>query len=105
VTFVVFYRNLPPIVVTIYANRKLYLQNKMKQQQTLGSGMQISPQCPLLKDAHVVENANEMISKLFNHDRADGLLLQRVSRGSPADRAGWRGGVVPASPYISTAAA
>jgi serine protease Do len=38
----------------------------------------------------------EGISKLFNRDLKGGLLVERVAKGSPADRAGLRGGDVPA---------
>jgi serine protease Do len=38
----------------------------------------------------------EGISKLFNRDLKGGLLIERVAKGSPADKAGLRGGDVPA---------
>lgn len=38
----------------------------------------------------------EGISKLLNHDLKGGLLIERVAKGSPADKAGLQGGKVPA---------
>jgi serine protease Do len=37
----------------------------------------------------------EGISKLMNRDLKGGLLIERVAKGSPADKAGLRGGSVP----------
>ena len=38
----------------------------------------------------------EGISKILNRDLKGGLLIERVAKGSPADKAGLRGGSVPA---------
>ncbi len=38
----------------------------------------------------------EQLSRLLNLDLAGGLLIQRVAKGSPADKAGLRGGSLPA---------
>ncbi|MBW1818586.1 MAG: trypsin-like peptidase domain-containing protein [Deltaproteobacteria bacterium] len=38
----------------------------------------------------------EGVSKLLNQDLKGGLLVERVAKGSPADKAGLRGGSVPA---------
>ena len=38
----------------------------------------------------------EQIARLFNHQLDGGLLVERVVKGSPADRAGLRGGTLPA---------
>ena len=37
----------------------------------------------------------EMIAAIMNHDLAGGLLIERVAKGSPADKAGLRGGSFP----------
>ena len=39
---------------------------------------------------------NEQIARLFNRQLEGGLLVERVVKGSPADRAGIRGGTLPA---------
>ena len=41
----------------------------------------------------------ERLAELFNLDREGGLLIQHVARGSPAERAGLRGGTVPAEVF------
>jgi S1-C subfamily serine protease len=33
-----------------------------------------------------------MIAAIMNHDLEGGLLIERVAKGSPADKAGLRGG-------------
>ena len=38
----------------------------------------------------------EGIARLMNHELKGGLLIERVAKGSPADKAGLRGGSVPA---------
>jgi serine protease Do len=38
----------------------------------------------------------EGVSKLLNRDLKGGLLIERVAKGSPADKAGLRGGSIPA---------
>ena len=39
---------------------------------------------------------SEQIARLFNHELEGGLLIERVAKGSPADKAGLRGGSLPA---------
>lgn len=39
--------------------------------------------------------SREGISRLMNRDLAGGLLIERVARGSPADKAGLQGGSIP----------
>ncbi len=38
----------------------------------------------------------EQLARLLNLDLGGGLLIQRVAKGSPADKAGLRGGSIPA---------
>lgn len=39
---------------------------------------------------------SEIISLLFNQELEGGILVERVAKGSPADKAGLRGGTIPA---------
>jgi serine protease Do len=69
------YREVLPTVVTIYTKRKIYLPGKQKQQQTLGSGVLISPECHVLTAAHVVDNADEIIVKTYDGVKRKAVLL------------------------------
>ena len=57
------YRKVLPCVVTILTSQKVFQEEREVEQQAVGSGVLISPQCHVLTAAHVVSGAEEIVVK------------------------------------------
>ena len=74
------YREVLPTVVTILTSRQVVTQEGLEQQQSIGSGVLISPECHVLTAAHVVDGADTI--NVQTHDgkiRAAELLFSEPS--------------------------
>lgn len=81
------YRKILPSVVTLFTSQRIFQDGREAQQQAVGSGVLISPQCHVLTAAHVVSGAEEIMVKtqdgklhaaefLFSEAGADIALIQ-----------------------------
>ncbi len=87
------YERVLPAVVTVFTRQQRLTDNGREEQQGVGSGVLVSPECHILTAPHVVDGADAIVVKtqdgelrpaslLFSEGGADVALLQLKQKTS-----------------------